>query len=169
MATVKHAAPAATYTFSWPDAFGQLDSAIGIGNFTTLSGTASGATLKVDNTNLTGGGYLYGDFELTLGSLTALAGGYVGLYIVPSLDGSNFAPSGAAGALAGATVGPGEGYLSAVFPLYAATSVQLAYATNVPLPPLNFRVVLQNVSGATFAVKGQGNALKLSRHHIDVS
>ncbi len=51
------------------------------------SGSASVLSAEIDNSTTK---YLYADMELNLASLDPVAGGYVALYLVPSVDGANW-------------------------------------------------------------------------------
>lgn len=142
MATVTHAAPTAEATPITTEANSLAD-----GSFCVDSGS-------IDNET---GEYLYASFELELASLTPTAGGYVGLYIIPTLDGTNF----------GDSTTPPETALAAVFPVTSTTGAKRVMAFNIPLPPLEFKCVLGNHTGVAFGASG--NVLTIRRHNIDVA
>ena len=75
------------------------------------------------------------------------AGGYVGVYIVPSLDGTNYS-DGDASIVPPATMFVGS------FPVRAVTTAQKVHIKQVPLQPLNFKVVVDNQSGQAFPATG---------------
>lgn len=148
MSTIKHAAYAET-----------IQTATIGGNFNSrVTAAYTDASSAIANqTDL----HLFADFELALGSFTALAGGYVGLYILPSVDGGTTFPDG------GGSVVPAESLLAGIFPLTAGASAKVVTIANVSLPPTSFKIVLGNFSGATFAASG--NTLRYRRHNIDVA
>lgn len=148
MATIKHAAYAET-----------IQTATIGGNFNSRANASytDASTAIANGTDL----HLFADMELTLGSFTATAGGYVGLYILPSVDGGTTFPDG------GGSVVPAESLLAGVFPVTTGASAKVVTLANVPLPPTSFKIVLGNFTGGTLAASG--NALKYRRHNIDVS
>lgn len=150
MSTIKHAAPES------------ISSALTITIDSLTNGTYSGiSTTEIDNST---GLYLFCDFWLELGatSITPTAGAFCGLYIIPTVDGTNYPTAAPAG-----TTSPGEGYFSGVFPLLAAAGgSQKSACLNVPIPPLKFKVIMQNNAGVTLSTS---NTIKYRRHNIDVS
>lgn len=99
----------------------------------------SSASSAVDNTsNLD----LFMDLELyvhTQGSARS-AGATVEVYILPTVDGTNYAD---------ATYGNPE--LVAVFPLDAATTARYGIRRDIPIPPGSFKLALYNRTGQAFA------------------
>ena len=90
---------------------------------------------------------LYADFFLTVGFVSAPTFGYaVELYIVGS-DGNNVYDD---------TTGPNppmNGY-GDTFPVRAQTAVQTIRIPMIELPPRDFKVLLRNKTGQTFAATG---------------
>lgn len=119
------------------------------------SATRSAASASIDNTPATGGNYELMDVELnvTYGTNPS-AGGYVALYLLPSLDGTNFADGAAATA-------PQKALLIGVFELRASTSAQRLALTRIPLPPRKFELLVDNQAGQAMAASG--NTVKYSR------
>ena len=131
-------------------------------------------TIDIESLNLTTSQYsavssaitnaysLYCDFWLELASITPTAGGYAALYIIPSVDGTNYPVTNAKGA-----VSPGEAFFAAAMPFAAAgASAQKTAAISVPIPARNFKVIIANFSGTTWST---GNTLKYSRHNLSVA
>lgn len=116
------------------------------------NGSAAVATSGIDNTaNLD----LWADFQLnvTFGSAPT-AGTTVDLYLIPSLDGTNYADS-------GVTLGP---YYVGAFPLRATTSAQIQVVTRVPLIPGKFKPYVVNNAGQAFPASG--STVQYRSYHI---
>jgi hypothetical protein len=106
--------------------------------------------------------YLYADFALNLATQGGAreAGAVCELYLVPTLDGSNYSY--------GATnLKPAGALLVANFQLDAATTARLVIARQIPLPPFDFKIVIFNVTGQAFAASG--NILSYSRYNMQAS
>jgi hypothetical protein len=106
--------------------------------------------------------YLFADFELHLNTMgsNASAGGYVALYILASVDGGTTYPDGSS------AVPPAESNLAAVFPATSGTVAKTMTATNVPLPPAKFLVMLGNFTGGSAA--SPYGTLRYRRHNLNV-
>lgn len=90
-------------------------------------------------------GALYGDFELNLSSaVTAGAGApFLAVYIIPSLDGTNYATTNG-----GTTAGPtSPNYLAGVILVPASTAVKVLQLRGIILPPSNFKVMINSQLG----------------------
>ena len=117
------------------------------------NGSYSAASAAIDNeTDL----YTHLDLEVYLGSLTPTGTPTVSAYLVPSVDGTNYTDGG------GATAPPIE-TLIAVLSLSTSTGAKYRSATNIPIPPLKFKLILLNSSGVALA--SSGNTLKYRRHN----
>lgn len=111
--------------------------------------------------NASGELFLFGAFELYLNTqgTARVAGAYVELYLVPSLDDTNFAYG--SGSLL-----PAVGLKIGVFQFDAAVTARRGVIYNVPLPPLDFHFVLRNGTGQALA--SSGNTLKMRRYNRQV-
>lgn len=121
---------------------------LGNGSYSSASG-AQGA----DGT----GGPLYGDFELVLGSLNPTSQAVADLWLLPSVDGTNYAdvPSST----------------NAAQPLYVGTffaatgsAAKRAAIVGVALPTGLWKAVLKNTSGVSFAASG--NTVKVRPYNL---
>jgi hypothetical protein len=141
-------------TFKWaaPESIatalsGALD---GIGD-----GTFSAASSAITNETGSPALYQYIDLELVLASLSPATGAYVDIWLEPTLDGSNYADAGKALQTAS---------LLCSFQLdTAAATAQRIVRTNVPIPPLDFKLQLRNKAGVSLGASG--NTLKYRRHN----
>ncbi|MCC6483366.1 MAG: hypothetical protein IT209_00840 [Armatimonadetes bacterium] len=70
------------------------------------------------------------------------AGGYVAVYLIPAVDGTNYADG-------DASVLPQASLLLAVFALKASTSQQLLASTRIMIPPCKFKLLWENQAGQT--------------------
>ena len=155
MATIKHTAVGTSAEV--------IPSAAIIAGSAQLSYTAASASTEYNNES---GLNLYADFALACSSGTPSGSAYVGLYIIPEVDGT-YPITPVAG-----TVSPGEGYLAAVFPLNntatTGTNTIRSSVYNVPLPPQKFRTVIGNWSGMAFA--GAGTlTVGIYPHNLDLA
>lgn len=111
-------------------------------------GSYSNASTAYDNlTNL----YLYCQLELVLASLTPGTGGYVSVYLVKQLDGTNYEDGG------GATA-PRATSLVCTFDLSTSTGAKRQISMPFPIPPCPFKFVLYNKAGVSLGASG--NTLK---------
>lgn len=126
------------------------------GNRVISGSTSTGITSGVvDNaTDL----YMWADFEFTCTFASApSAGQTVDLYLVPSVDNTNFADG-------DASIVPPTTYYRGSFVLRAVTSAQRVAVLGVPLPPEKFKVLLANSSGA--ALPSGGGIVKMQRYKV---
>jgi hypothetical protein len=118
------------------------------------SNAFSSASAAIDNTT---GLYPWMDVELYLASFTPGSGSpYCAMWIIYSLDGTNYekTPNGSSG----------DKPPDAIFPLEASVAqASRVVIPNIPIPPLKFKLILRNVSGAALA--SSGNTLKYNRHY----
>lgn len=122
---------------------------------TELNALANGSAIigaAIDNTtNLD----LWADFQLNVDFVSApTAGTAVDLYLIPSLDGTNYADS-------GAVLGP---YYIGSFPMVATTAAQIAVVTRVPLIPGKFKPYVVNNSGQAFPATG--STVQYRSYHV---
>ena len=99
------------------------------------------------------------NLELALSSLTPVAGQMVAVYLLPTLDGTNYADGGGAVAL------PNEN-LIATISLSTSTGAKRRVVNNILIPPLGFKLVVGNLaitSGVAFGATG--STLKYRRHN----
>jgi hypothetical protein len=125
--------------------------ALSTGLNSLANATASAASSNIDNTtNLD----LYADWELVLGTQSSrTAGCVVSLYIVPSLDGTNFAD-----------VSSSSAELLGVFTLATGTAAQRVIIRDTPIPPALFQVFVVNSS--TQAFNASGNTVRYRTHSV---
>lgn len=100
--------------------------------------------------------YLYADFECSFASAVFPAGGYVSLYILESLDGTNYEDG-------DASTTPTSQALLATVPFRNATAAQIHSVRGIVLPPASFKILLINNTGVTLA--SSGNTLKMMRYN----
>lgn len=104
--------------------------------------------------------YLMLNLSLSLASVnySGASGLYVSVWVVTALDGTNF-EDGTAGTPG---IVPARAP-DAIFPLRAVNAAQVVNAVNIPLPPLDFKLLLQNSVSAAFAANT--NLLYYRRHN----
>ncbi len=121
---------------------------------TELNSLANGsfsAAFALDNE---AGLYQFINFELVLASLTPVAGQVASVYIMASLDGTNYPDANQ------------QDNLVCVFPLSSTASAKRKVASNILIPPLKLNITVGNItitSGVAFAASG--NTLKYRRHN----
>lgn len=100
--------------------------------------------------------YLYADLELSFASAAFGAGAYVDLYLLESVDGSNYEDGDSS------TTPTSQCHLARV-PFRNATAAQIHTVKGVILPPTKFKILAETHVGVTLA--GSGNTLKISRYN----
>lgn len=111
------------------------------------NGSYSAAGTEIDNA-AAGTHYPYADFELGVTYGTApSAGGYVALFLVMALDGTNYQDGG------GSVAPPATAWVGN-FPLRAVTTAQRVVLRGVLLPNAKFKLVAQNNAGQAMAASG---------------
>ncbi len=129
---------------------------------TELNSLANGNTALSAAINNDADLYEYIDLELYLASFATSTSPWIAIWILASVDGSNY-EDGSAGT-------PGtipDRQPDAIIPLKASTtSAWRRCAVNIPIPPLKLKLLLNNQTGATFA--SSGNTLKYNRHNEQV-
>lgn len=118
-------------------------------------GAYSAASAAIDNAADL---YQFMSLELNLASLTPTTSPYVAIYLLPSVDGTNYVDG-------GGSVAPPANTLIAVFDLSTSAGVKWRAATNILIPPLKFKLVLLNE--ANVALAASGNTLKYRRYGIE--
>ena len=109
------------------------------------NGSYSAVGAEIDNTTAR---ELYINAELTVDFGSAPStGGYVGLYLLTALDGTNY-PDG------GGAVAPASNLLVGNFPLRATTDAQRVHLYGITLPPGKCKLVAYNGSGQAFPSSG---------------
>jgi hypothetical protein len=100
-------------------------------------------------------------FELDLATQGSArsSGAYVAIYIVTSVDGTNFQ-------MGDASVSPPANSLVATMPLDAATTARYQNSNLIPLPPLQLKVIAENKTGQAFA--SSGSELKITQYNEEV-
>lgn len=131
------------------------------GTITTLASTelnslANAASALGVEFNNTVDDYLYGVFELTVTFGTnPTAGRTVDLYIIPAIDGTNYATT-----ITGASGYAQSNSYAGSFPLQAVTTLQrlnvggTGYRGLLYLPPVKFKAMLINNAGVAFPASG---------------
>jgi len=112
---------------------------------TELNSLTNGGTpalgAEYDNaTNL----YRWVDIEVVLASFTPTAGGYVGIYMAPALDGTNYPD----------TKMEHVHELVATLGLYAGAGAVRTTVCGIRVPPSKFKLLVYNAAGANFASSG---------------
>ena len=118
------------------------------------SAAFSAASAAIDNTV---GLYPWMDLEVNLASLTPGAGSpYIAVWLNLSLDGTNYEKVPDASS--------GDKPPNAIFPLEASVAqASRVTISDIPIPPLKFKLCLRNVSG--IALAATGNTLQYNRHY----
>ena len=130
----------------------------------SLNGLASGAYAlgaAINNTPTAGSvvSYDMADLTITLSSgVTPVAPAYLTVWILPAVDGTNY-PS-----PPGATAGAAPTALSYTFPMVAANTTTMV-CPNIPIPPYNFKVQIQNNLGVNLPSTNTSTA-QLSRKTV---
>lgn len=107
-------------------------------------GAYSAASSAIDNTS---NRYTHMALEINLASLTPATSPYLAVYLLPSIDGTNYVDGG------GATAPP-AGTLVAVVDLSTSAGVKLRGVTGIPVPPLLFKLVLLNEANVALGASG---------------
>lgn len=120
---------------------------------TLTNGSYSAASTAIANES---GLYENIALELFLASLTPTGSPSCSVYLLATLDATNYEDGG------GATA-PALGALLCVFDLSTSASTKRRTKTGLVIPPLGFKLVLQNNSGVSFA--GSGSTLRYRRYN----
>jgi hypothetical protein len=114
------------------------------------NGSISAASSAIDNET---GLYLYMSVELALATLTPTGTPYCNLYLVKSVDGTNFEDL---------NVSMGHEVI-AVFPMATTAAAKRIAVANILIPPLQFKLAVENQTGVSLAASG--STLKYRRHY----
>lgn len=111
---------------------------------TSLAAAAySAPSAAIDNSTLLD---LYDDLELVVSlAATAVANTLIEVYLIPTLDGTNYAD-----AAAGTATPPAANLYVGGFPVRAVTTAQRMLLRGVPIPPYLFKYVLHNATAVAF-------------------
>lgn len=128
---------------------------------TELNALADGGNdlgAEIDNT---GNGDMYMDLELYLATQGSArdSGAYVAVYILPSVDGTNFC-------YGGDSLDPPSNTWRANFLFDAATTARYSTITHVLLPAGKLKLLVMNETGQAFA--GTGNTLKYTLYNEEI-
>lgn len=125
---------------------------------TQLNSLANSAAnvLSTSNTGLTAGGYIYADMEFVSGgAITPVAGAFVEVWLLRSIDGTNYEDG-------SSTAAPGRA-ADAVIPVRSASTITpRAGIPGVILPVSTFAAIARNQTGVTLAASG--NIVRYSRY-----
>lgn len=132
---------------------------------TELTGLAAGAwsaaSSAIDNTSTL---YPYMDLEFYLAGSSAnlSTGAYASVYLLPSVDGTTYADG-------SSSVAAQPELMVATFTLRSGiSSAQRAVATQVPLPPASFKLILFWYPGGTQTISAN-STLKYRRYNLTVA
>lgn len=142
MTTVKHAA------------YGTAVTALSTELNSLANAANTAASAAIDNTASLD---LLVDFELVVAAqgVARSAGATVEVYLIPAVDGTNYAD-----------VLESTAELVAVFPLDAATTARRVARRDVPIPPGLFKLMARNKTGQAFAASG--STLKYRTHDLTI-
>lgn len=114
------------------------------------NGSRTNAGTEIDNSvNLDKYGFL--ELDVTFGSAPN-ADGYVAIYVVTALDGTNYATG-------SSTAAPGADTWVINIPVNAVNTAQIKQVGPIALPPSKCKFILENKSGQAFPASG--SVLKL--------
>ena len=118
----------------------------------------SNASSAIDNSSALD---LFDDLELAVDFVSApTAGGYVSVYLLPAVDGSNYADG-------SSSVVPSAQNLVATIDIQNSTAAQRLAFRNVPIPPGLFKYMVANNTSQAFPASG--STLKRNPHSMTVA
>jgi len=123
----------------------------------SLANAAStAASSAIDNTSALD---MWDDLEVNLGTFgsTPSAGAYLEIYLIPSVDGTNYADG-------SNSVAPAQELLVGSVSVRANTAAQRLVLRGVPIPPALFKYLIINRTGQ--ALNASGNTLKRRSYHL---
>lgn len=135
----------ATFTWATPDA---IATALSTDLNSLADGSYSAASSAINNET---GLDLYLDLELVLASLTPTGQPYCAIFLLPTLDGTNYEDTPNASSMP-----------IAIFSFSTATAAKRKMMSNILIPPLSFKLVVLN--DMNVALAASGNTLKYRLH-----
>lgn len=121
------------------------------------AGSSSNASSAIDNSTTLD---LFDDLELTVDFVSApAAGGYVAVYLLPAVDGTNYADG-------SSSVAPAASLLVATIDILASTAAQRLAARMIAIPPGLFKYMVTNNTSQAFPASG--SILKRNPHSMSV-
>jgi hypothetical protein len=127
---------------------GSLDTAVAGSSLNALANGAYALGAAINNvpTDGTTISYDMGDLTITLSSAVTAGSGApnIVVWVLPAVDGTNYPTPPGASAAAGP---PG---LSYTFQQVASVSTSTVVCRDIPIPPYNFKIMIQNNLGVTF-------------------
>lgn len=111
------------------------------------NGSASALSAEIDNSTTK---YLYADMELYLASLDPAVNGFVALYLVPTINGTNY-PLFDSGASPGTA---NNNYFVGSFFTRDASGIQRIAMREIQLPPGKYKFSVLNAAGVALAASG---------------
>lgn len=132
---------------------------------TEMNSLADGAVSAAGNSynnNDSAARYQWGDFELAvaMSTTTSSPAPFVEIYIIYSIDGTNYADG-------GGSVAPPQTSRVGIFSLRNTASDQVITLSRIPLSPFKFKVMVKNVTGQS--LKSSGNVVRGALYNEDVS
>lgn len=100
----------------------------------------------------------WAEVSVTFGAAPS-AGGYLVLYLIPALDGTNYAQG-------SSTLPPGGHAAVATIPVQATTNAQRIASQAFRLPPSKVKFILENQSGQAFPASGSVVAIYTSNEEV---
>ncbi len=127
-----------------------------------LAAASNAISAAIDNTSTGFAGMTYSDWELYLAApgTARSTGAYVGFYIMPSIDGTNYG-------YGSATLDPSPNKLIGTFVPDASASARYCSLTHVILPAGKFCVLVDNQTGAS--LMSTGNTLKMTGYDQEIN
>lgn len=124
---------------------GSLDTAIADTSLNALASGSYALGAAINNTPTDGSTISYdlADLTITLSSAVTNASGTpnIAVWILPAVDGTNYPTP------PGSSAGAAPPYLSYTFQQLASTATTTIVCPNIPIPPYNFKVMVQNNLG----------------------
>jgi len=118
-----------------------------------LNSLANDGRVLSDEYDNTSGLYTEAEFELSAGFGSApTAGAAINLFLIPAIDGTNYAAGDGTDAAQGTT------FIGSVS-VYNSTSAKRLVVGGIRIPPLKFKILVENKAGQAFA--SSTNTLKM--------
>jgi hypothetical protein len=125
------------------------------------SGSYSDLSTAIDNTTAITTRFLFAQVEVYLNTQASArsAGAYVAIYFVPEVDGTNYPDAG------GATAECSDNYFVGSLAIDATTTARRLVIDRVRVPVGNFKVMIKNGTGQTFAATL--NTVKIRTYSVE--